>query len=162
TASRLVGMWTDQQQASSQQSYTHYRHLSPNANQYSQTSTMAGSNSTQVINTVDAFANRKSSATTPITSPIKNPLDLASEKSPYPYATLITYAIANSPNKQLTLNEIYNWIIENYPYYKTTGNASIQQQIMSYTDASISNIAAYDTNSHAHVDRHDATAFSRY
>ncbi|CAG8838805.1 15816_t:CDS:1, partial [Racocetra persica] len=69
---------------------------------------MAGSNSTQVINTslnvssgvatsVNAFANRKSSATTMITSPIKNPQDLISGKSPYPYATLITYAIANSP-----------------------------------------------------------------
>ncbi|CAG8764514.1 10196_t:CDS:2, partial [Racocetra fulgida] len=221
-------MSTDQQQTSSQQSYTHYRHLSPigtlagnnngidsynpilyNANQYSQTSTMAGSNSTQVINTslnvssgvatsVDTFANRKSSATTMITSPIKNLQDLVSEKSPYTYATLINYAIENSPNKKLTLNEIYNWIMENYPYYKTAGagwknlirhnlslnkrfvrvprqdsgkgsywtldfsavetepccnkrsssvgrsNASIPQQTMPYTGASISNIAAYD------------------
>ncbi|CAG8822888.1 2333_t:CDS:2, partial [Gigaspora margarita] len=90
---------------------------------------MAGSNSTQVINTflnvssgvatsVDTFANRKSSATTTITSPIKN---LVSGKSPYTYATLINYAIASSPNKKLTLNEIYNWIMENYPYYKTAG-----------------------------------------
>ncbi|CAG8704509.1 1159_t:CDS:2, partial [Racocetra fulgida] len=232
-------MSTDQQQTSSQQSYTHYQHLSSigtlagnnngigshnpilyNANQYSQTSTMAGSNSTQVINTslnvssgvatsVDTFANRKSSATTMITSPIKNLQDLVSEKSPYTYATLINYAIENSPNKKLTLNEIYNWIMENYPYYKTLvlarnavetescnkrslsvcrsmpyrppshytyttmeqhylsaqrlgGNASIQQQTMSYTGASISNIATYDTNSHAHMDGHNATAFSGY
>ena len=39
-------------------------------------------------------------------------------KLPYSYATLITYAVTNSPNKQLTLNEIYNWVMENYPYYK--------------------------------------------
>ncbi|CAG8562037.1 1790_t:CDS:2, partial [Racocetra persica] len=42
------------------------------------------------------------------------------------------------------------------------GNASISQQTMSYTSASISNIAAYDTNSHVHVDEHNATAFSEY
>ncbi|CAG8739140.1 8841_t:CDS:2, partial [Racocetra persica] len=154
TASRLVGMSTDQQQTSLQQSYTHYPPIGTlalgsgntngtngisshnpilyNANQYYQTSTMAGSNSTQVINTslnmssgvvtsVDTFANRKSSATTTITSPIKNPQNFISGKSPYTYATLINYAIENSPNKKLTLNEIYNWIMENYPYYKTAG-----------------------------------------
>ncbi|CAG8555489.1 32209_t:CDS:2, partial [Racocetra persica] len=42
------------------------------------------------------------------------------------------------------------------------GNTSISQQTISYTGASISNIATYDTNSHAHMDKHNATAFSRY
>ncbi|CAG8671235.1 10920_t:CDS:2, partial [Gigaspora margarita] len=74
--------------------------------------------SSEVDTSVDAFANRKSSAKTPL---IKNSHDIASGKSPYTYATLITYAITNSPNKQLTINEIYNWMMENYPYYKTAG-----------------------------------------
>ncbi|KAI9302674.1 hypothetical protein BJ944DRAFT_166816, partial [Cunninghamella echinulata] len=39
------------------------------------------------------------------------------EKPPYTYATLIAHAILSSPNGRLTLNQIYNWIAENYPYY---------------------------------------------
>lgn len=42
-------------------------------------------------------------------------------KPPYSYATLIKYAIENSPNKKLTLSEIYQWVIEHYPYYSTAG-----------------------------------------
>ncbi|CAG8550826.1 13434_t:CDS:1, partial [Racocetra fulgida] len=135
----LVEMSTYQQQTSSQQYYTHYRHLSPigtlalgsgnnngigshdpiyNANQ--QTSTKAGNKSlivsSGVDTSVDAFANRTSTTPT-IRSPIQNPQDLVPGKSPYSYATLIACAIKNSSDKKLTLNEIYNWIANNYPYY---------------------------------------------
>ncbi|KAJ3285453.1 Forkhead box protein J2 [Borealophlyctis nickersoniae] len=43
-------------------------------------------------------------------------------KPPYSYATLITYAIATSGDKQMTLNDIYNWVLENFPYFQTAGN----------------------------------------
>ncbi|KAG4107598.1 hypothetical protein H8356DRAFT_1023793 [Neocallimastix lanati (nom. inval.)] len=43
-------------------------------------------------------------------------------KPPYSYATLISYAIQTHPNKQMTLNEIYTWITDHYPYYKKAGN----------------------------------------
>ncbi|KAJ2331808.1 hypothetical protein GGI00_003089 [Coemansia sp. RSA 2681] len=43
-------------------------------------------------------------------------------KPPYSYATLITYAILHHPRKQMTLNEIYNWAMGNYPYFKTAGS----------------------------------------
>ncbi|ORX62600.1 hypothetical protein DM01DRAFT_1314092 [Hesseltinella vesiculosa] len=42
-------------------------------------------------------------------------------KPPYSYATLIRYAIENSPEQKLTLNDIYNWVLEHYSYYKTAG-----------------------------------------
>ncbi|KAI9099775.1 hypothetical protein DFS34DRAFT_615960 [Phlyctochytrium arcticum] len=42
-------------------------------------------------------------------------------KPPYSYATLITYAIQTSSDKRLTLNDIYNWILENYPFFRTAG-----------------------------------------
>ncbi|KAJ2957243.1 hypothetical protein NQZ79_g7049 [Umbelopsis isabellina] len=43
-------------------------------------------------------------------------------KPPYSYAMLIRYAIENSPNKKLTLSEIYSWVTEHYPFYNTAGN----------------------------------------
>ncbi|KAJ1528224.1 Forkhead box protein J3 [Nowakowskiella sp. JEL0078] len=43
-------------------------------------------------------------------------------KPPYSYATIITYAIATNPYKRMTLAEIYNWVLEKYPYYRTAGN----------------------------------------
>ncbi|KAJ2736422.1 hypothetical protein IW152_000783 [Coemansia sp. BCRC 34962] len=43
-------------------------------------------------------------------------------KPPYSYATLITYALLHHPRKQMTLNEIYNWVMANYPYFKTAGS----------------------------------------
>ncbi|CAO3588234.1 unnamed protein product [Absidia cylindrospora] len=43
-------------------------------------------------------------------------------KPPYSYATLIKYAIENSQDNKLTLSEIYQWVIEHYPYYGTAGS----------------------------------------
>lgn len=43
-------------------------------------------------------------------------------KPPYSYANLITFAINSSSKKKMTLAEIYQWICENFPYYKEAGN----------------------------------------
>ncbi len=37
------------------------------------------------------------------------------------YATLIRLAIINSANEMATLSGIYQWIADNFPYYKTAG-----------------------------------------
>ncbi|KAI7865599.1 hypothetical protein BDF14DRAFT_1688199, partial [Spinellus fusiger] len=42
-------------------------------------------------------------------------------KPPYSYATLIKYAIENSPDRKLTLSDIYQWVITHYPYYNSAG-----------------------------------------
>uniref|UniRef100_A0A3Q4B897 Fork-head domain-containing protein n=1 Tax=Mola mola TaxID=94237 RepID=A0A3Q4B897_MOLML len=44
-------------------------------------------------------------------------------KPPYSYASLITFAINSSPKKKMTLSEIYQWICDNFPYYRGWGNS---------------------------------------
>ena len=39
-------------------------------------------------------------------------------KPPYSYSTLIAFAINSSSKKRMTLSEIYQWIVDNFPYYK--------------------------------------------
>ncbi|XP_043917719.1 forkhead box protein J3 [Protopterus annectens] len=43
-------------------------------------------------------------------------------KPPYSYASLITYAINSSQKKKMTLSEIYQWICDNFPYYREAGS----------------------------------------
>ncbi|KAI7888450.1 uncharacterized protein EV154DRAFT_425573, partial [Mucor mucedo] len=45
-----------------------------------------------------------------------NPVN-RSDKPPYSYATIIGHAILTSKERKLTLNDIYVWITENYPFY---------------------------------------------
>ncbi|KAK3731130.1 hypothetical protein QZH41_006401 [Actinostola sp. cb2023] len=39
-------------------------------------------------------------------------------KPPYSYATMILLAINSTEDKKMTLQDIYKWIENNYPYYK--------------------------------------------
>ncbi|XP_050414909.1 forkhead box protein J3 isoform X1 [Patella vulgata] len=55
-------------------------------------------------------------------SPPGHPNTQKDGKPPYSYANLITFAINSTGKKKMTLSEIYQWICENFPYYKEAGN----------------------------------------
>lgn len=42
-------------------------------------------------------------------------------KPPHSYATLIAMAIAAAPERKLSLNDIYTWISNTFPYYSRVG-----------------------------------------
>lgn len=45
----------------------------------------------------------------------------AKGKPPHSYATLIAMAITAAPERKLSLNDIYTWISDTFPYYSRTG-----------------------------------------
>lgn len=62
----------------------------------------------------------------------KDPLGLNTKKSGsrrnawgnLSYADLITKAIQSSPEKRLTLSQIYDWMVQNVPYFKDKGDST--------------------------------------
>jgi len=45
--------------------------------------------------------------------------DSVHTKPPYSYVTLIRQAILSTKMQRMTLNEIYQWIVDSYPYFRT-------------------------------------------
>ncbi|CAL8290282.1 unnamed protein product [Merluccius merluccius] len=54
--------------------------------------------------------------------PVPSPSPCNSKaKPPHSYATLIAMAIASAPERKLSLNDIYTWISDTFPYYNRAG-----------------------------------------
>lgn len=51
-----------------------------------------------------------------------NGLPLKDGKPPYSYANLITFAVNSTARRMMTLCDIYQWIQDNFPYFKDAGN----------------------------------------
>uniref|UniRef100_A0A8D0H8A7 Forkhead box P1 n=1 Tax=Sphenodon punctatus TaxID=8508 RepID=A0A8D0H8A7_SPHPU len=67
----------------------------------------------------------------------------AEVRPPFTYASLIRQAILESPEKQLTLNEIYNWFTRMFAYFRrnaaTWKSSMAENSIPLYTTASMGN-----------------------
>ena len=64
--------------------------------------------------------------------PVKDPLGLGTKKTSsrrnawgnLSYADLITKAIQSSPEQRLTLSQVYDWMVQNVPYFKDKGDSN--------------------------------------
>ena len=56
--------------------------------------------------------------TTEIEIPTTTVNDTIHNKPPYSYVTLIRQAILSTKMQRMTLNEIYQWIVDSYPYFR--------------------------------------------
>lgn len=53
--------------------------------------------------------------------PTVTPISNSKVKPPHSYATLIAMAISSAPERKISLNDIYTWISETFPYYSRAG-----------------------------------------
>lgn len=73
--------------------------------------------------------------------PVQEPIPSNSKgKPPHSYATLIAMAISAAPEKKLSLNDIYTWISDTFPYYSRAGRgwkvmfSHMMFRVMSHVD----------------------------
>lgn len=60
------------------------------------------------------------------------------------YADLITKAILSSPDKRLTLSQIYDWMIQNVPFFKDKGESNSSAGWKVCTVYFVLNYSTYD------------------
>lgn len=58
---------------------------------------------------------------TPLSIPASSPPPNSKGKPPHSYATLIAMAISSAPERKLSLNDIYTWISDTFPFYSRAG-----------------------------------------
>lgn len=86
---------------------------------------------TTIIPNKQTYSTSSSSSSLPITlstanipqklepNEIELPTSTVHLKPPYSYVTLIRQAILSANTQKMTLNEIYQWIVDSYPYFRT-------------------------------------------
>ena len=65
---------------------------------------------------------------------IRNKGNYGAAKPPYSYISLISMAIQNSETRQMTLSEIYNFIMQYFPYYRNNQQRSGRGQVLTFRE----------------------------
>ena len=58
-----------------------------------------------------------------------NPNLNENDRPPHSYIALISMAILSRPERKILLNEIYDWVIHNFPYYQSRTDKSWRNSI---------------------------------
>lgn len=59
-----------------------------------------------------------------------DPITHRNAKPPYSFSSLIFMAIESAPNKALPVKDIYQWIVDNYPYYQSAPAGMIASLVL--------------------------------
>ncbi|KAI9159405.1 hypothetical protein H9P43_008745 [Blastocladiella emersonii ATCC 22665] len=68
----------------------------------------------------------KRSAETTVTDPVDGTVHVRPAAS---YPQLIAMALTAAPSRQLTVREIYHWILDQYPFYRFSNVAKVLKQL---------------------------------
>jgi forkhead box protein F len=77
--------------------------------------------SLEISETLLQSSSESSESRTPDSNPTDSDSTHRPVRPPISYATLITEAIESCPARQLVLSDIYEFIEEHYPYFRTAG-----------------------------------------
>lgn len=66
--------------------------------------------------TADDSVNKSITSVPPV---FYDPITHRNAKPPYSFSSLIFMAIESAPNKALPVKDIYQWIVDHYPYYQS-------------------------------------------
>lgn len=75
------------------------------------------------------FLNNSNPATNLISNSVANPALSDVDRPPHSYIALISMAILSKPERKILLNEIYDWVIQNFPYYQYRTDKSWRNSI---------------------------------
>lgn len=84
-------------------------------------------NNTNIRNTSTSKANTSDLNNTTKTTNIGNNHDI--DRPPHSYIALISMAILSKNEKKILLNEIYDWVVQNFPYYQHRTDKSWRNSI---------------------------------
>ena len=75
------------------------------------------------------FHNNSTPVNNLISNSVANPALSDVDRPPHSYIALISMAILSKPERKILLNEIYDWVIQNFPYYQYRTDKSWRNSI---------------------------------
>lgn len=88
-----------------------------------------GNNNSTTLSTTSSSSSSSSSSSTTSSSGSKPSYLNDSDRPPHSYIALISMAILSKIDRKILLNEIYDWVVQNFPYYQSRTDKSWRNSI---------------------------------